>query len=238
MALPKLNVPEYTCKLPSSGKSVKFRPFLVKEEKLLYLAMESGEQTDMVNAIQRIIVECTNLTKVTDLTTFDIEYLFLQIRTRSVGESVEVTVTCPDDGTTEVKANIDLDLISVKFDDNHTKELRLTDDLILTMKYPSMEQFVKMNFGDDDNTSMIDQVMDLAKGCADTITDPNQVYQCKDATKKELNTFFENMNSKQFQMIQKFFETMPKLYHELTVTNPNTGGENKIVLEGLAAFFG
>lgn len=236
MALPKLNVPQYTCKLPSNGKSIKFRPFLVKEEKLLYLAMESGENQDMVDAIQRIIIDCTNLTNTKELTTFDIEYLFLQIRTRSVGESVDVTVTCPDDDVTQVSASVDLDQITVKIDPKHTKELRLTDDLILTMKYPSMDQFVKMNFGDDDG-SMIDQVMELAKGCADTITDANQVYQCKDATKKELSNFFEDMNSRQFKMVQEFFETMPKLYHEMKVTNPNTGVENTIVLEGLAAFF-
>lgn len=238
MALPKLNVPQYTCKLPSNGKSIKYRPFLVKEEKLLFLAMESGENADMIDAINRIIVDCTNLTNTRDLTTFDIEYLFLQIRTRSVGESVDVTVTCPDDGTTEVKASVDLDAITVTTDPKHTKELKLTDDLILTMKYPSMDQFVKMNFGDDEGTSMIDQVMELAKSCADTISDANQVYQCKDATKKELNTFFEDMNSGQFKMIQEFFETMPKLSHTMKVTNPNTGAENTIVLEGLAAFFG
>tara|TARA_B100000003_G_scaffold101446_1_gene90924 strand:- start:509 stop:1225 length:717 start_codon:yes stop_codon:yes gene_type:complete len=238
MALPKLNVPQYTCKLPSSGKSIKYRPFLVKEEKLLFLAMESGENADMIDAINRIIVDCTNLTNTKDLTTFDIEYLFLQIRTRSVGESVNVTVTCPDDGKTEVSASVDLDAITVTTDPKHSKELKLTDDLILTMKYPSMDQFVKMNFGDDDDISMIDQVMELAKSCADTISDANQVYQCKDATKKELNTFFEDMNSGQFKMIQEFFETMPKLSHTMKVTNPNTGVENTIVLEGLAAFFG
>lgn len=238
MALPKLNVPQYTCKLPSSGKSIKYRPFLVKEEKLLFLAMESGENADMIDAINRIIVDCTNLTNTKDLTTFDIEYLFLQIRTRSVGESVNVTVTCPDDGKTEVSASVELDAITVTTDPKHSKELKLTDDLILTMKYPSMDQFVKMNFGDDDDISMIDQVMELAKSCADTISDANQVYQCKDATKKELNTFFEDMNSGQFKMIQEFFETMPKLSHTMKVTNPNTGVENTIVLEGLAAFFG
>jgi hypothetical protein len=237
MALPKLNVPQYTCKLPSSGKAIKFRPFLVKEEKLLFLAMESGENQDMIDAITRIIVDCTNLTSTKELTTFDIEYLFLQIRTRSVGESVDVTVTCPDDGTTEVKASVELDAITVKTDPKHTRELKLTDDLVLTMKYPSMDQFVKMNFGDDEGTSMIDQVMELAKGCADTISDANQVYQCKDATKKELNSFFEDMNSAQFKLIQEFFETMPKLSHTMKVTNPNTGVENTIVLEGLAAFF-
>ena len=237
MALPKLNVPSYNVKLPSTGKPVKFRPFLVKEEKLLYLAMESGEQQDMMDAIKRIIVDCTNLTKVDDLSTFDIEYLFLQIRTRSVGETVEVTVTCPDDDTTQVKASIPLDEIGVKTDPEHTRELKLNDELILTLGYPSLDLFVKMNFGSDD-TNMIDQVFDLAIACAESIADAGQVYLCKDATKKELREFFENMNSKQFQMIQNFFETMPKLSHEIKVTNPNTKVENTIKLEGLAAFFG
>lgn len=235
MALPKLNVPQYNTKLPSTGARVKFRPFLVKEEKLLFLAMESGEQQDMIDTIKQIIESCTDIKGVDKLSTFDIEYLFLQIRTRSVGENVEVVVTCPDDNETTVKASIPLDAIEIKKNPNHKREIRLDDETILTMGYPSLDMFVKMNFTDE---NMIDQVFDLASSCAETITDTNQVYSCKDASKSELKEFFESMNSKQFAMIQEFFDTMPKLSYELKVTNPKTQKENTILLEGLAAFFG
>ena len=235
MALPKLNVPSYNTKLPSTGARVKFRPFLVKEEKLLFLAMESGEQQDMIDTIKQIIEACTDIKGVDKLSTFDIEYLFLQIRTRSVGENVEVVVTCPDDNETTVKASIPLDAIEIKKNPNHKKEIKLDDETILTMGYPSLDMFVKMNFTDE---NMIDQVFELATSCAESIADTNQVYMCRDASKDEMKEFFESMNSKQFAMIQEFFDTMPKLSYELQVTNPNTQKENTILLEGLAAFFG
>ena len=146
MALPKLNVPEYHLKLPSSGKTVKYRPFLVKEEKLLFLAMETGEQKDLINAVKNILLSCTNMKSVNSLSTFDIEFLFLKIRTRSVGENVDVSVTCPDDNETEVKVSIPLDEIEVRKDPKHTKTLKLSDDVILTMGYPSLDMFVKSNF--------------------------------------------------------------------------------------------
>ena len=149
MALPKLNVPSYNTKLPSTGARVKFRPFLVKEEKLLFLAMESGEQQDMIDTIKQIIEACTDIKGVDKLSTFDIEYLFLQIRTRSVGENVEVVVTCPDDNETTVKASIPLDAIEIKKNPNHKKEIKLGDETILTMGYPSLDMFVKMNFTDE-----------------------------------------------------------------------------------------
>lgn len=234
MALPKLSVPSYNCKLPSTGENVKYRPFLVKEEKLLFLAMESGEQADMMDAVKNIITDCTSIKNADKLATFDIEYLFLQIRTRSVGENVEVTITCPDDNETTVKATIPLDEIEVKIDPKHKKEIQLNEDTILTLGYPSVDMFVKMNFSDE---SPLDQVFEMAIACAETIADKNQVYLCKDHSKKELMEFFESMNTKQFQELQAFFETMPKLSYELKVINPNTKNENTIKLEGLAAFF-
>lgn len=235
MPLPKLNVPEYTTKLPSTGQTVKYRPFLVKEEKLLFLAMETGEQTDMITAVKNILKSCTDYKNIDKLATFDIEFLFLKIRTRSVGENVEVNVTCPDDGETEVTASIPLDDIGVKSDPKHTKEIKLDDKIILTMGYPSLDLFIKMNFVGE--TPGIDQVFELAASCAESIADENQVYLCKDTPKKELLEFFENMNTKQFQMVQNFFDTMPKLSYELKVTNPKTKNENTIILEGLSAFF-
>jgi hypothetical protein len=235
MALPKLNVPRYKIKLPSDGRTVSFRPFLVKEEKLLLLATETGEQDDIVTAIKNIIKECTDIQNVERLSTFDIEYVFLQIRTKSVGESVDVTVICPDDGETEVAISIPLDDIKVVKTRGHKREMKLSDEIVITMGYPSLDTFVKMNFTDSD--SEVEQMFDMAASCVETIADVEQVYECKDVPKAELIEWFNELNSKQFQMIQKFFETMPKLSHTVMVTNPNTGVESEVVLEGLASFF-
>ena len=234
MALPKLNVPKYKLKLPSDGRTVNFRPFLVKEEKILLLATETGEQSEIVSAIKDIIKECTDVDNVEKLATFDIEYLFLQIRTKSVGENVEVSITCPDDNETEIPVKIPLDEIKVVKDRKHKKEIKLSDEIAITMGYPSLESFVAMNFSDE---SGVDQVFDMAASCIETIADTEQVYVCADSTKQEILEFLEQLNSKQFLMIQNFFETMPKLSHTMTVTNPNTGVESEVVLEGLASFF-
>jgi hypothetical protein len=235
MALPKLNVPRYKLKLPSDGRTVNYRPFLVKEEKLLLLATETGEQSDIVIAIKDIIKGCTDIADVDSLATFDIEFVFLQIRTRSVGESVDVSVTCPDDGETEMSISISLDDIKVQKTRGHKSEIKLSDEVIVTMGYPNLETFVKMNFSEEVN--QIDQVFDMAAGCIKTIADADQVYDCADSSKQELLEFFDQLSSKQFGSIQKFFETMPKLSHTLKVTNPNTGVESEVVLEGLASFF-
>lgn len=235
MALPKLNVPKYKTTLPSTGKVVNYRPFLVKEEKLLLIATETGNQSDLVRAIKEILSNCTDLKDVNSLSTFDLEFLFLKIRTKSVGENVEVTVTCPDDGETEVAVSIPLDEINVVKDKKHKTELKLSDEIIITMGYPSIETFVTMNF--ETEQSQVDQLFEMAASCIETIADANQVYECKDATKKELLEFFDQLSTKQFVMIQEFFETMPKLSHKLKVTNPNTGVESEVVLEGLASFF-
>ena len=234
MALPKLNVPKYKLKLPSDGRTVNYRPFLVKEEKLLLIATETGEQSDIVDAIKNIIKDCTDINDVERLCTFDIEYLFLNIRCKSVGETVEVNVTCPDDGETETSIEIPLDEIKVQKDKNHKKDIKLSDEIAVTMGYPSLDTFVKMNFSDN---SGVEQVFDMAADCVETISDANQVYDCKDVPREELKEWFNQLNSKQFQMIQEFFETMPKLSHTLKVTNPNTGVESEVVLEGLASFF-
>lgn len=234
MPLPKINVPKYKLKLPSDGRTVNFRPFLVKEEKILLIATETGEETEIVTAIKDIITACTDIQDVEKLATFDIEYLFLQIRTKSVGESVDVSITCPDDGETDVKVSIPLSDIKVEKTRGHKPEIKLQDDLIITMGYPSLDMFVKTNFSDDDQVT---QVFEMASSCVQSISDENQVYDCKDVPKSEIVEFFEQLNSKQFMMIQEFFETMPKLKHTLKVTNPNTGVENEVVLEGLASFF-
>jgi len=236
MALPKLNAPKYKLKLPSDGRTVNFRPFLVKEEKLLLIATETGEQSDIIEAIKNIIIACTDLKDVDKLATFDIEFLFLQIRTKSVGENVEVVVTCTDDNETEVPVAIPLDEIKVIKNKEHKKELKLSEEIMITMGYPSLDMFVKMNFAEE-NINQVDQIFEMATSCIQTIADPNQIYDCADVPKAELSDFFDQLNSKQFQMIQGFFETMPKLSHTIEVTNPNTKKKTKVVLEGLASFF-
>jgi len=236
MALPKLNVPKYKLKLPSDGRTVNYRPFLVKEEKILLLATETGEQSDIVVAIKNIIKDCTDIKDVESLATFDIEYVFLQIRTKSVGESVDISITCPDDDETTVAVSIPLDDIKVVKNRKHKSEIKLSDEIIITMGYPNLESFVSMNFADE-GESGIDQVFQMAVSCMKTIADAEQVYDCADSTKQELLEFLEQLNSAQFVKIQEFFETMPKLTHTVKVTNPNTGVESEVVLEGLASFF-
>ena len=235
MALPKISVPKYKLKLPSDGRTVNFRPFLVKEEKILLLATESGEQSTIVAAIKDIIKDCTDITDVDKLATFDIEFVFLQIRTKSVGESVDVNIVCPDDNETNVTVSIPLDEIKVKKTRGHKKDLKISEEVAITMGYPTIETFVAMNFGDEG--AQVDQVFDMAASCVESISDANQVYDCSSVPKKELIEFFDQMNSKQFMMIQDFFEKMPKLTHTVKVTNPNTGVESDVVLEGLASFF-
>ena len=237
MALPKLNVPKYKMKLPSDGRTVNYRPFLVKEEKLLLLATETGEQADLIDAIKTIITACTDIDKIDDLATFDIEFLFLQIRTKSVGESVELSVTCPDDGETQVPVTIPLSDIKIKKDKKHKSEIKLSDEIVMKMKYPSMETFVSMNFIGDEEDFGPDQVFDMAADCVESITDTEQVYDCTDMPRTEIVEFFEQLSSKQFLKVQEFFETMPKLSHTLKVTNPKTKVESDVVLEGLASFF-
>tara|TARA_B100001113_G_scaffold97792_1_gene78733 strand:- start:5821 stop:6531 length:711 start_codon:yes stop_codon:yes gene_type:complete len=235
MPLPKLNVPKYKLKLPSDNRTVNYRPFLVKEEKLLLLATETGSQEDIVEAIKRIIVDCTDIHDIDNLPTFDIEYVFLQIRTKSVGESVEVQVTCPDDEETVVPVKIPLNEIKVKKDKKHKKEIKLGTDIILTMNYPSLDTFVKMNFQDEEPT--VDAVFEMAAGCVKQIADAEQVYDAMDTPKEELIEFFDQLSSKQFQEVQDFFDTMPKLSHVVKVTNPKTKKESDVTLEGLSAFF-
>lgn len=234
MALPKLNTPKYKMKLPSDGRVVNFRPFLVKEEKLLLVATETGGQEGLFEAIKTIIADCTDIADVEELATFDIEFVFLQIRTKSVGETVNVNVTCPDDNETQVEVEIPLEDIKVRKTRGHKPEIKLDDNVIITMKYPSLDTFVEMNFSEDQG---VEQVFKMAASCLKTIADTEQVYDCADSTQEELNEFFESLTSSQFKLIQEFFETMPKLAYSMKVTNPNTGVESDVELEGLASFF-
>ena len=238
MPLPKISTPTYELELPSTGQTVKYRPFLVKEEKVLVIALESEDNKQITNAIKAVLKSCiqTRGIKVEQLPTFDIEFLFLNIRGKSVGEDLEVNVICPDDEETQVKTTINLDDIQIEKDENHTKQIKLDDNLMMEMKYPSLEQFIKNNF-DFDEKNQMDQSFELIATCIDKIYNEDEVWATADCTKKEVNDFLESMNSSQFKEIETFFETMPKLSHTIKVTNPQTKVESDVVLEGLASFF-
>lgn len=239
MPLPKVSTPTYELEIPSIKKQIKYRPFLVKEEKILIIAMESEDPKQIANAVKNVISNCilTRGIKVESLATFDIEYLFLNIRGKSVGETVDVLITCPDDGKTQVPVSVNLDEIKVEVSEDHTRDIKLDDNLILRMKYPSMQEFVKNNFVDQDEVS-VDDTFDLICSCIEQIYNEEESWNSSDCTKKELVEFLEQLSSKQFKQIERFFETMPKLSHNLKLKNPNTGVESDVVLEGLSSFFG
>ena len=239
MPLPKIATPTYELELPSTGQSVNYRPFLVKEEKLLVLALESEDTKQITTAIKDVLKSCvlTKGIKVEHLPTYAIEYLFLHIRGKSVGEEIEVNITCPDDEKTQVPITLDLDDIKVQKNDNHNNQIKLDDNLMMELKYPSLDQFIKNNF-DFDEKNQMEQSFDLIGTCIDKIYNEEEVWATADCTKKEIKEFLESMNSSQFKEIENFFETMPKLSHTIKVTNPKTKVENEVVLEGLASFFG
>ena len=240
MPLPKISTPTYELVLPSTEKPVRFRPFLVKEEKVLLIALESENTKEITNAIKAVIKSCvlTKGIKVETLPTFDIEYLFLNIRGKSVGETIEVNLICPDDEVTEVKKNIPIDDIKIQRTDGHSNQIKLDDNIMMELKYPSLEQFIKNNFDFSEGANQMDQSFELIGTCIDKIYTEEEVWVAADCTKKELNEFLESMNSAQFKEIENFFETMPKLSHTIKVKNPNTKKESDVVLEGLASFFG
>ena len=238
MPLPKISTPTYELELPSTGKTIKFRPFLVKEEKLLVLALESDDTKEITNAIKAVLKDCiqTRGIKVENLPTFDIEYLFLNIRGKSVGEDIEVSVLCPDDGETYAEVEISIDDIKVIKDKEHSNKIKLDDTLMMEMKYPSLDQFVKNNFNFDEG-SQVDQSFELIAGCVDKVYSADEAWTSEDFTKKEINEFLGSMNSAQFKQIETFFTTMPKLSHDIEVVNPKTKKKSTVTLEGLASFF-
>ena len=238
MPLPKIATPTYELELPSTGQTIQYRPFLVKEEKLLVLALEGEDVKEITTAIKNVIKSCiqTKGIKVDTLPTFDIEYLFLNIRGKSVGEEIEVKLLCSDDNETYVPVKIPIDEIKVVKNDEHTNKIKLDANLMMEMKYPSLAEFIKNNFDFAQDATM-DQSFDLIASCIDKIYTEDEVWATEDCTKKEIVEFLEQMNSSQFKEIEKFFETMPKLSHTVTVRNPKTKKDNEIVIEGLAGFF-
>ena len=238
MPLPTIATPTYELELPSTGKKIKYRPFLVKEEKLLVLALETESTKDISNAIKTVLKNCiqTRGVKVENLPTFDIEYLFLNIRGKSVGEEVEVNLIAPDDEVTEVPVTINIDDIKIQKDKKHNSKVKLDESLVMEMKYPSLDQFIKSNFDFKEGNNM-EQSFDLIANCIDKVFNEEEVWSTADCTKKEIVGFLEQMNTQQFKEIEKFFETMPKLSHEIEVTNPKTKVKSTVVLEGLSSFF-
>jgi len=239
MPLPKISTPTYELVLPSTGKKIKYRPFLVREEKILILALESEDETQIANAVKKTLKDCiqTRGVKVESLPTFDIEYLFLNIRGKSVGEAVDLIITCPDDGETTVPVKIYIDEIEVVKQEGHSPDIDLDGSLTLRMKYPSLDQFVTNNFSFDEDDGL-DKSFEIIGSCIDVIFNEEDAWSTSDVTKKELMTWMDGLNSSQFKKIEEFFTTMPKLSHTIKVTNPNTKVENEIVLEGLQSFFG
>ena len=239
MPLPKIATPTYELELPSTGQTIQYRPFLVKEEKLLVLALEGEDVKEITTAIKNVIKSCisTKGIKVENLPTFDIEYLFLNIRGKSVGEDIEVKLLCPDDNETYVPVTIPIDEIGILRNDEHTNKIQLDTSLVMEMKYPSLSEFIKNNFDFGGNATM-DQSFELVGSCVDKIYNEEEVWAAADCTKKEINSFLDQMNSSQFKEIEKFFETMPKISHTVKITNPKTKVESDVVLEGLSSFFG
>lgn len=235
MPLPKIVTPTYELRLPSTDQLIKYRPFLVKEEKVLLMAMESEDESQMINAVKTILKNCIiSKVKVDDLAVFDIEYLFLNIRAKSVGEQIELNITCPDDGETTVPLEINVEDIQIQKSEDHSRIIPLNDTISVVMKYPSMEMFVKTNFTASAKT---EDVFEIAASCIEQVVEGEDVYETKSFSKKEINDFLDSLDTAQFLLIQKFFETMPKLSHTIKVTNPVTNVESDVVLEGLASFF-
>ena len=236
MPLPTIEVPTYTTALPSTGQTIKFRPFLVKEEKILLMAMESEDEKQITDAVVTLLTNCIqSRIKVRHLPMFDLEYLFLQIRGKSVSEELELKITCNDDNETQVDVTINLEDVEVVKPKGVKDTIKITDDIAIKLQYPRVDTFIKSNFTQN---AKPEQAFDIITQCIDKIIEGDQVHEAANATKKELTAFLDSLTSKQFEKLQEFFANMPKLTHTFNVKNPNTGVDNEYTLEGLASFFG
>ena len=237
MALPTMDLPTYDLEVPSTKKKIKFRPFLVKEEKVLLMALESGSDENIRNAVQTLLKGCiSSRIKLENLATFDLEYIFLNIRAVSVGEIVEINVTCQDDEKTNVRYNLNLTDVKVTFPKGHSNKVMLTDTTGVIMKYPSFNRFVENQFQQKDVDE--DTVLDIIAESIDQIFQGEEVYDESTTSSKEFKEFVESLTNQQLEKVQDFFETSPRLEHKFKVTNPNTGVESDYTLSGLASFFG
>ena len=236
MALPKLGYPTYELELPSTGKTVKFRPFLVKEEKVLLMALESEDEKQVISAVKDLLKNCIiSRIKVDSLPSFDLEYLFLKIRAASIGETISVTVTCLDDNETQAEAQININDVEVFKPEGHDKKIMFDDTTGIVMRYPSMKEFIDREFLQKEMKT--DQVYDFIADSIDQIFDDEEVYDSSTTTKKEFRTFVDSLTTKQFEKIQQFYSTCPKLSHSFKVVNPKTGKESDYTIEGLQSFF-
>jgi hypothetical protein len=232
MTLPKIVTPTYELEIPSSKEKITYRPFLVKEEKILLLAQEAGEESDILNAIKQIIKNCTfEEVEVENLALFDLEYIFLNIRSKSVGEKVELKLLCDDDGETYADVTIDLDQVTVDFPKKHTNNIQLTDTISLVMRYPQMSALSLTTVSDTET------IFHMIKTSIRQIIDGETIYEQVDFTEEDLDVFIESLTSEHFKNIQEFFQTMPKLKHVVKYKNPKTKKQNKRTLEGLNSFF-
>ena len=241
MPLPTIDTPTYELKLPSSNKKVKYRPFLVREEKILILALESKDQNEITNCVTDVLKKCilTRGIDVDSLPTFDIEYLFLNIRAKSIGEDIKIMVTCPDDNETQIPVTVYVDEIEVIRPKDHSKDIPLDEKMTLRMKYPSLNQFIENNFDTKDQPdALVDKTFKLVADCIDTVYTQEDAWDSSDYSSDEKIQFIEQLNSKQYKQVERFFATMPKLSHTIEFVNPNTKQKNSVVLEGLADFFG
>ncbi len=241
MPLPEITVPHFDLVLPSSKKKIKFRPFIVKEEKLLIIALESRDPKQVTTAIKQVLSNCilTRGVKIDQLPSFDIEYLFLNIRAKAIGEAIELNVTCGDDGETKVPVTLFVDEIQVQYPEGHTDKIDMENGYHWKMNYPSLNQFIENNFDVSDKSSEnVERSVKLIASCIDSVYNNDDCWMASDSTEKELISYVENLTPRQYKKIENFFKTMPKLSHTITVVNPNTGNENSVVLEGLSDFFG
>ena len=237
MALPKLTTPTYELEVPSTDEKLKYRPFLVKEEKILLMAMESGKNADIIGAVKEIVSECTfNTLNLSTLPMFDIEYIFLQIRAKSVGEVSKLRLLCPDDQKTYADVEVNLPDVKVQVEDGHTNKIELTDDMGIIMTYPTIDTFIGKNI----TTVNADNMLDIVGSCVLQIYEEKgeKVYEAKDQTSKELSEFLEQLQTTHFRKLQNFFETMPRLKHTIKIKNPKTKKESEVTLNGLNDFFG
>lgn len=243
MPLPKIVAPTYELTLPSNKKVIKYRPFIVKEEKVLILAMESNDSAQIRNAVKDVLKNCvlTRGIKIDSLPSFDIEYLFLNIRAKSVGETVELIITCPDDNETTVEEIVNIQDIEVVIPDDHSPEIKVDDNISVRMKYPSLQEFIDNNFDFkpiENSKDAIDKTFEIAANCIDMVYTTEDSWSSSELTKNEIVDWLGTFDSLQFKQIEKFFDTMPKLSYTIKVTNPKTGVESEVVLEGLSSFFG
>jgi len=235
MALPKLDTPTYTLELPSTGEEIKYRPFLVKEQKTLLILQESEDKRDIINGLQKIVTDCTfdklNMSK---MPIFDFEYLFLKIRCKSVGETAELNLTCPDDNVTTVPVTINLDEIDVQVTEEHTDTIKITDNINMVLRWPTIHDVGDVEVTTD---NLVDNVLALLKKCITQINEGDTIHNRTDMSSEELDEFIDSLPSDTFEDVGKYFETMPQLLHVVNITNPNTKVDSEIVIQGLESFF-